>query len=144
MIFDLRELKRSGKTSQTFYAEIEPEPQLCDIPGVEVAGNVRVTGKVTLTGEHSAAVEGEAAYLLSGSCTRCLEQTEKVCTAEFFEECGGADSVYPAVNDKIDITKIVLDVVMTNMPVNFLCGEDCKGLCPVCGGNLNKGECKCK
>lgn len=144
MIFDLRELKRSGKQTVAFHAEIPSESQLCDIPGVEISGAVKVTCEVTLTGEHSALVEGQAAFNLSGNCTRCLEDTERAFVAEFFEECGLEESVYPVVNDKIDIKKIVFDVVMTNMPVNFICREDCKGLCPVCGGNLNNGECKCK
>ena len=30
------------------------------------------------------------------------------------------------------------------LPMKPLCGDDCKGLCPVCGTNLNRGTCDCK
>ena len=35
------------------------------------------------------------------------------------------------------------DVSVKGTVLKFLCSEDCKGLCPVCGTNLNKGECNC-
>ena len=45
---------------------------------------------------------------------------------------------------KIDLKKIVDDVIIMNTPIVFLCKEDCKGLCPNCGANLNDGGCKCE
>ena len=36
-------------------------------------------------------------------------------------------------------TEFILD-----MPTKFLCREDCKGVCPKCGKNLNDGECDCR
>ena len=61
---------------------------------------------------------------------------------EFNESCGTEDG-YPVVNGKIDLSKIADDLIILNTPVAFLCREDCKGLCPTCGANLNDGECKC-
>jgi uncharacterized protein len=45
--------------------------------------------------------------------------------------------------DKIDIDKILIEQVNFFIPYNPLCKENCKGLCPVCGVNLNREECKC-
>ena len=50
---------------------------------------------------------------------------------------------YPVKNDTVDLTKIVDDAIMINNPTNFLCKEDCKGICLGCGVNLNDGKCKC-
>ncbi|MFN3550543.1 MAG: YceD family protein [Endomicrobiia bacterium] len=38
----------------------------------------------------------------------------------------------------------IRDVVLTQFPIKLLCKEDCKGICPGCGVNLNKDNCRCK
>ena len=51
---------------------------------------------------------------------------------------------YSVKNDTVDLSVIVDDIIAMNVPVSFLCEENCKGLCAGCGTNLNDGECKCK
>ncbi len=145
MIFDLRELKRRGKTAETFYFEYEAEKGIVDIPLAEIVNPVKVTGEITLTGEDAACIEGEVVFSIRGCCTRCLEETEKEYVCEFFEEVDGSEeSAYKLVNGKVDVKRIADDTVIMNLPINFLCKEDCKGLCAGCGVNLNHDECKCK
>ena len=91
MILDLKKLKRSGKEQSDFYFEYEPNEELIDIPSVNFDGAVKITGTITLTGEHSAYLEGEAVFNLKGECTRCLEQTEKNFVAEFAESVDAND-----------------------------------------------------
>ena len=43
----------------------------------------------------------------------------------------------------IDIEDIVRTALILELPTRYLCDEDCKGLCPKCGRNLNDGECGC-
>ena len=62
-----------------------------------------------------------------------------------------ADFMYEAERDgafvftthMLDISNIVGDNVFLNLPSQFFCSADCKGLCPICGKNRNKEECKC-
>ena len=144
MIIDLRELKRTGKEECDFFFEYCPEYELADIPNVQTIHPVAVYGTVTLTGQHSAFVEGEAHFTLNGECTRCLSQASNKYVAQFAESVEqGNNEGYSLVNDKIDLTKIVDDAILVNMPVNFLCSEDCKGICFSCGANLNVEQCKC-
>ncbi len=146
MLLDLRKLKRTGKDSQDFYFEYVPKTDLAEsIPQVELVLPIRVRGTISLTGEHSAYVEGEIDFTLSGECTRCLSLTTKGYNAEFGEEISETDEQgYSLVNDTVDLTKIVDDAVLMNIPVTFLCKEDCKGLCFKCGKNLNVAKCECK
>jgi uncharacterized protein len=145
MILDLKKLKRSGKDQSDFFFEYAPNEEIITLPSVGFKEDVKITGTVYLTGDHSAVVEGEVVFVLKGECTRCLEDTEKEFIAEFSESVDADDAEgYPLKNDTIDLTKIVDDLVMMNIPVNFLCKEDCKGLCAGCGTNLNQSECKCK
>lgn len=46
--------------------------------------------------------------------------------------------------DEIDVGDIVGEEVILNLPMRALCKEDCLGLCEICGGNRNKGECTCE
>ena len=43
----------------------------------------------------------------------------------------------------LDMTEVVRQYVLTEAPIKALCHEDCPGLCPGCGSNLNKEKCKC-
>ena len=45
--------------------------------------------------------------------------------------------------DKIDLDKDIRDYAVLAVPMKNLCSEDCKGLCPKCGKNLNEGLCNC-
>ena len=135
MILDLFQLKKCGKVSENFFFEYCPNGLELNIPSSEIQNPVKVCGKVTLIGDHSALVEGEIVLTVRGECTRCLEAAENTYSAEFSEACGEEDG-YPVVKDKIDLAKIVDDAILLNLPVSFLCKEDCKGLCPHCGKNL--------
>lgn len=44
----------------------------------------------------------------------------------------------------IDLDPIVREQVLLALPASVLCREDCKGLCPQCGQNLNEAECGCE
>ena len=46
-------------------------------------------------------------------------------------------------DDTIDLTEVMREQCHLALPMKPLCREDCQGLCPVCGTNLNKGTCNC-
>ena len=43
----------------------------------------------------------------------------------------------------LDVDKLVFGEILISMPGKTLCKEGCKGICLICGANLNKGECGC-
>jgi len=45
--------------------------------------------------------------------------------------------------DSIDLRKILLEILIIEIPFKILCTNLCKGLCPVCGINLNHKPCSC-
>ena len=145
MILDLKKLKRSGKDSSSFFFEYSPETELCDVPNAKIVLPIKISGTVTLTGEHSAYIDGEAVFSIAGECTRCLKDTENFYAISFQEQVeeNNPDG-YQVKNDTVDLRTIVDDAVMINSPVSFLCDENCKGICTGCGVNLNDEECKCK
>ena len=51
-------------------------------------------------------------------------------------------SILPA-DRKIDLAPIIQAALLLDVPYVPLCSEDCTGLCPTCGANLNEGDCGC-
>ena len=47
-------------------------------------------------------------------------------------------------NDAIDLEQLIREQLFLSVPMKPLCGEACRGLCPMCGANLNRGACDCK
>lgn len=92
-------------------------------------------------------VEGKINYSLTYPCDRCLKPVEYNDVIEFYEifykdKTESQDYIYSG--DVLDLTKAVSDYIMLNIPNRLVCDEKCKGLCPVCGKNLNDGKCNCK
>jgi uncharacterized protein len=51
--------------------------------------------------------------------------------------------LYPYDGEEVDLAPLLRDQVVLAIPFAPLCDEDCKGLCPVCGIDLNTGSCTC-
>ena len=47
-------------------------------------------------------------------------------------------------HDEIDLGQLMVEQFYLSLPMKPLCADDCKGLCPVCGINLNRGTCACQ
>ncbi len=88
-------------------------------------------------------------------CDRCAEEFElKIngnCSVRYIkrdspfpDECPGDElRSYAEGQDFIEVTNEVRDALLLFLPMKFLCSEDCKGICPKCGANLNLEKCKC-
>lgn len=96
-------------------------------------------------------VRGFLTFALELACARCLEpQTEqhRVEVAELFQDPrkrqdAEPDPGYEIIDEltAIDLTVLIRDAVLMDLPVRTLCREDCQGLCPVCGADRNQGDC---
>lgn len=130
MIIDLRKVKQSGKGEEDFFFEYTPKADIVTVPGVQIKAPVKVLGKVILTSSKSAVIEAEITFTLAGECTRCLALTEKTYKIDFEEvfETDATDGVYEIVSDRIDLSKPVDDALILEMPVSFVCEEDCEGI----------------
>ena len=86
-------------------------------------------------------------------CDRCGEEFSGSLEFEFEEilkkeaSVQDADDPNPDVilfsGSCVELDEIVYKNLFMNIPTKKLCNTDCKGLCPQCGKNLNKGDCGC-
>ncbi len=116
---------------------------------------VYVVAKATCTGHSAILVQGKAKAKLQAECHRCLEKfmfdvetefQEQYCKASYGPSPGPAseqDDVLTYNGDFVDISKEVNSLLALSLPIQLVCSSECKGLCPVCGKNLNDGECAC-
>jgi uncharacterized protein len=87
------------------------------------------------------------------SCRRCLAPLERevdehvdLLFAEALEDEDVVDDgeVYPLPRgDDLDLSSAVREQVVLETPAFALCREDCQGICPSCGKDLNQGPCQC-
>jgi uncharacterized protein len=54
-----------------------------------------------------------------------------------------ADDVFVIDGDEVDPEEVMVPELLLDMEMAVLCREDCRGLCPKCGKNLNDGDCGC-
>ncbi len=93
-------------------------------------------------------MRGRASVDFVTRCSRCLDDVKEHFEFDVDEafsklEKGDEDEVIIIDSDRIDMVEVVEKNLCSALPINYLCSEDCKGLCPVCGCNLNKETCDC-
>lgn len=110
---------------------------------VHVTANIsNKTGIVTM--------KGIAKVSCITQCDRCLNDINEVFTVDLYhifvkdleQEDDGSFIVLPDM--MLDVEMLIHDDILLQLPYQHLCNENCKGLCPKCGQNLNEGSCSCE
>ena len=154
MIIDLANVGTTAKKIDLTF-----DPAKIDIEGEIVS----LSGKVAFSGETQrldgkTRVRGVIDADVSLDCTRCLDPIAKHLEIPFhavFVDGSGEDVNAEAeiadelldeslVEDgKIDMAEVMREQILLAVPEQIFCREDCKGMCPQCGANLNLIDCKC-
>ncbi len=120
----------------------------------EALGLVKVNGVIRNFGG-TIELEAKGSARLKFICDRCAEEYSRDITfdiAENFKENDrfsdtGGDTQNPDIiyfsGDKLNIDEYVYSSLVISLPGKHLCSDDCKGLCPLCGVNLNHESCSC-
>ncbi len=111
---------------------------------------VKVKGTISNNGQ-SLELKANADGVMNVHCARCCKElTVSVSfpVEEILAQDDGTvsedDDVVVFSGNEIDLDDIVLNNFLMNVQGKYLCREDCKGLCPKCGKDLNEGECSCE
>ncbi|MDI7246350.1 MAG: DUF177 domain-containing protein [Bacillota bacterium] len=123
------------------------------------SGPVEVRARATNTGHGAMLVQGKARASLKATCDRCLAPFDLGVESEFEQQykngrddgrprqtAGGDDSGQDEREyhgDFIDIGPEVRESLSLAIPMKLVCSDECRGLCPSCGRNLNEGLCDC-
>jgi uncharacterized protein len=172
MQFDLRQLARNGRRGDDLHLDRTFEPAQFDTPEAREE-DYRVVAPVRLVmnvhkDRDAYRVTGQVQTRLQLDCGRCLEAFEipvdsvfelryvPVSAATSGQEAAGrggdAEEAEVAEDDlttayykdeTLDLGELMHEQFVLAVPMKPLCSDACKGLCPECGTNLNKGTCDC-
>lgn len=90
-------------------------------------------------------VNGEIDFDCEVECHRCGESIIKTMNFKISEiySTNSQEEKYLLQGEILDFEDMLVDNIRLNLPIKFLCINDCKGVCTMCGNNLNVSECDC-
>jgi uncharacterized protein len=134
----------------------QPAPEDDQILGLD--GPLRLKVKVSKAADKFL-VQGMLRGAIRIRCDRCLEPFHRKVESQFHvylvapregsdqEEIELLDEdmeVDFVKGDAVDLSDMVREQIYLSLPVQSICKEGCRGLCPVCGANLNETSCSCR
>lgn len=148
LVVDVRDLRQGPvETAGT----LSPDDETFAGLDVELASPLEVRGRLQATAEGEYFWRGQITGRVRTTCRRCLGEGEAPVDASlsvmFSADPAAADdpSVYPIEerSRQIDLRPAIREELALAAPAFPLCRENCAGLCPTCGADLNAGPCGC-
>ena len=145
---DLRELARGPVETR---GELKQDDPAFEGTGIPLGAPVMVSGRLQAISDDRFYWQGKATTVIQGECRRCLTPVSVPLTLEigalFSQDADAQDDPdsYAVAPDatEVDVTSAVREELVLAAPRYAVCREDCKGICPQCGKDLNAGPCGC-
>lgn len=147
MLFELKSVfQNEGEEKRVNYK--------LDIADIDIDGvfPFRTPIDVTATAKNRASLVSltiRACFSYSRSCDRCSTDFTREMDMLFEHRLAqtlvddGNDDYIETPDFKLELDDIVISDILLSLPQKNLCKDDCKGLCQICGKNLNEGDCSC-
>ncbi len=126
---------------------------IIDIGGLEFNGDTyHFTKPITVKGYVQNArdilqLHADISCSINVKCYRCMENTQEDLSFSMNEVLANKElpdeEIIQFDGTRIDLKEIIINNILINISMKHLCSEDCKGLCPICGVNLNEDDCGC-
>jgi uncharacterized protein len=125
--------------------------------GVSLKGNLLADFSLSFVGSRII-VQGTMSGEIRALCARCDEPFYHPVSLGFFESFVPVDSpeaaekeemdlsdleIFTYDENRLDLHEVIRQNLVASIPIKPLCREDCRGLCPACGINLNVEQCSC-
>ena len=151
MTIDIAKIKIKPALSMQFSVQDEVDVSLHGYSEFVLRSPLIAMGKVTNLGDGDFGVTGNYSVEAELVCGRCTNPYVTTFAAAFETRFSthpqstpeDEESVWLVDGDCIELTPVILSEISFNLPMQPLCREDCRGLCPVCGVDLNEHSCSC-
>ena len=152
---DVRELERGPRSLKV---SLPARHLNLDEGQVRVSGEVAVDLRAERESQGGVRVQGTLGVEMQLTCARCLDVLSYPLAAHFnqYYQSNAHHSLAGEIalqkkdlevgffsGDFIDVSDIVREQILLNLPIKPLCQEGCRGLCPSCGRNRNRDRCRC-
>jgi len=143
MIINLKNLAKNETKEINFCSDITLSKDYVDIN----SANISIIGTIARINDTDYKFKSKVNSVLNVNCDLCLKPFKMdICfdVDEIFSSKDNYEQIYRVVDYVIDLEPIIRENLLINIPMKIVCSDNCKGLCPVCGQNLNEFNCKCK
>ena len=140
--------------------KVEQKELVLDMDTITVGGvsyDILTKEPVVLTlkniGKGKALVQATTSFTMELACDRCLKPVKYSMDIEAKQEVVSPDYAEETTEDsefdnfmegyQLKVDDLIYSEIVLNWPMKILCREDCKGICRICGKDLNTGECGC-
>ncbi len=148
MILDLEPIFNTEGMVKQFDYELDLSEQ--ELNGSKpFASPVKISGHA---GNYTGIVElhATADFVLDTACDRCAKPILLPLATKIFHTL--VTSLNDETNDELllvnelrfDLDALITEDIFLDLPSKLLCSEECKGMCPKCGADLNAGSCSCE
>jgi len=140
-----------------FDFEVKPNEIDLETEDVRLVDQIHVVGEVSRNAAKTD-VRGSIKATVEIDCTRCLTPVRRDLDIVFEVDFVGPEMLPEGKEthlegtdldtdmiegNELDLTDIAREQILLNLPETILCREECKGICPTCGKDLNEGKCQC-
>ena len=132
--------------------ELAPDDEVWLPEDVKPDAPIQVTGRLSAAGNDRVYFSGHMTGSTTLDCRRCLTPVAVAVAdnvAAIFSDGSTEDADDPDIfplaggGKKVDLRPAIREQWVLNVPAFAQCREDCKGICPTCGADLNNGACSC-
>lgn len=138
MLINLSELSQAEGKKEERHVSYEPDSFGFGGNTYSIAEKDVATFKLECISKGKIHVDGAFSMKAVAPCDRCLSFVTVPVEVSFEE-----DFVLEEMGAELDTDELLYKEILMKWPMKILCDDDCKGICPSCGQNLNLGECGC-
>lgn len=147
LIIDVSDILKEKGSSKEFRGSQLLEDIMYQGERIGFLGPVDVSGHITNTGK-LLVVDADAVAKLSLQCGRCTKYYDKELKFSFTARLSKVSDpddpdIFIYEDETVDLKDIILEFLLLELPMRRRCNEECKGLCPYCGRDLNVEQCNC-
>ncbi|RVU54892.1 YceD family protein [Anaerosphaera multitolerans] len=152
MKLDIRDFLQSSDYKMEFNGQLKEQKSNYDISDLDLIFPVDYDGIIFNLGDEIM-LDLSVKYKYNTQCDRCLkpmiEDVETNLKAFFLKdienvfEDEASKEYFDLIDNQIFLDDLIISQIITSIPFKSLCKEECKGICPKCGKDLNEGSCKC-
>lgn len=154
MILDLSSVLSEQHNTIEQSVPVEMEVFRCETGSFELVKKSELSLNISYAGDKKLEISGKGEVKAVIPCDRCLAKVEVDIPLSFHRKVSAKSEMSVAADDldesnyidgyNFDVEQLVYNELLAGWPTKILCGEDCKGICSVCGQNLNEGTCDCE
>lgn len=146
---DISKILNGDRDTLAVEVEINIEDGNTNNYNIRLSSPIIINGSIKKT-DNQLALNARISSEVISECSRCLDDINVSVEEDVIVYLVSQDSeimeeydTFVINGNNLDLKELALVEILDQIPLKLLCKDDCLGMCPQCGSNLNKDMCKC-